>query len=594
MKVLSYTWRMICFRPWHYLSTLLGSILFFFTPLIAALVIREIFNKLEGSSSLEIGIWFLVLLLPLVYTVQVIIDVIWALVMFVFFLSGKILLRKNIMEGVFKQPGALELPDSSGEAVSRFRRDIEEASWFAVAVGDVTAFCIFAIVAFFLMCIINVQVTLFVFLPFTAVVVLINIFRKKLMKFRKDRRAAAGAVTGAIGEIFGSIQAIKVASAEHNVLSFFNKVIEKRGKAAVKDEFFSAFLTAIKVFVIFLATGIMLFLIGQPMLRGEFTVGDFALFTYLLQWVTGFVNYFGETLALYHRNKVSYERMVRLMQGENLSSEMDLVKHGPIYVREAFPAIPPLLRTKEDALHNLEIKNLSFHYSGSEKGISNINISIDSGSFTVITGRIGSGKTTLLRTILGLLPKDVGEIFWNDQLVDDPANFFVPPRTAYTAQIPHLFSDSLKENILMGLPKDSVSIEEALGLAILEKDLQEFEDGLKTVIGPKGVRLSGGQRQRVAAARMFVREPELLVFDDLSSALDVETEQRLWNRVFGHSKATFLVVSHRQPVLQRADKIIVLKNGQIEAQGVLDELLTTSEEMRRLFEGDMKATNSTI
>jgi ATP-binding cassette subfamily B protein len=100
-----------------------------------------------------------------------------------------------------------------------------------------------------------------------------------------------------------------------------------------------------------------------------------------------------------------------------------------------------------------------------------------------------------------------------------------------------------------------------------------------------GVRLSGGQVQRSAAARMFVRSPELLVFDDLSSALDVETERLLWERLFGErSGVTSLVVSHRKPALQRADQIVLLQEGRIAAEGTLEDLLERSEEFRRLWE----------
>jgi ATP-binding cassette subfamily B protein len=142
---------------------------------------------------------------------------------------------------------------------------------------------------------------------------------------------------------------------------------------------------------------------------------------------------------------------------------------------------------------------------------------------------------------------------------------------------------------LLGLPESQADLAQAIHSAVLEADLSTLEHGLDTLIGPRGVKLSGGQIQRTAAARMFARKSDLLVFDDLSSALDVGTEQMLWERLLSFRKTDHgqapacLAVSHRRAALQQADCVIVLEAGRVVAKGKLDDLLQTSAEMQNLW-----------
>jgi ATP-binding cassette, subfamily B, bacterial len=576
-----FMWRLTKWQKRGFWLNFVAWSLYHLLPLSYGVVMKWLFDGLSQRQSVGFNTWTLLAILASAYLGRQLIFLVGFNLFSRYFLRVQAFLRHNLLHYLLTAPGSRILPDSPSESISRFRDDVDDLAVYSESWIDFLGLLIAGLGSVAVMIYVEPLLGVIVCAPLLAMTGLMIKLSPKIRTYRRRMREATARVTDFIGESFSAVLAVKVAGEEKSMATHFRSLGEERKRRAMADVLMTEMIRAANNGLVNLAVGVVLVLTANKLRSGAFSIGDLALFMQSLPRVTTILTFVGDVIAQHRRTKVATDRMERLLVDAPAGTIVD-----PLPLDLDGELKPFLVPPKQaERLRTLEVRNLTYRYPQSEAGIFDVAFDLEQGDFVVVTGRIGAGKTTLLRCLQGLVPRDSGEVEWNGRLVEDPATFFSPPHSSYTAQVPRLFSESLRHNVMLGTASEE-RLTSALDLAAMSPDLGSLEKGLDTLVGTRGVKLSGGQVQRTSAARMLARGADLLIVDDLSSALDVATERQLWQSLLSDPSTTCLVVSHRRPALQRATKVLLMEKGRIIAAGPLSELLATQPEMRKIWDDE--------
>jgi ABC-type multidrug transport system fused ATPase/permease subunit len=394
--------------------------------------------------------------------------------------------------------------------------------------------------------------------------------RRRMGVVATDHAHLRGVWSGRAAEVCAAATTIKGFAAEPHVVAHLDELTEQRQRRALQQRnlelgvFGSVFITAelgqrLTLLVVAVAAASS----GEP--ASAATVGAAVAITEAIAQmpIAGIVAAMVvQEVPMLH---AKLRRMARLLPER---ADFDLTRPPADLRLPPQPTLPvPTERPARASLRRLAVEDVSVVFDDGTVAISDVSFEVRRGELVIVSGPIASGKSTLLRVLAGLVPSTGGTIRWDGELIVDPSGFLRPPNCAFVGQAPLLISGSIEENVALD---HDVDVRASLALAELSDDVDRA-GGMQTVVGHRGLRLSGGQTQRLATARATAAASELLVLDDLSSALDVVTERQLWQnlREAGH---TVVATSYKRSALELADRIVLLRHGRVEAIGSLDEL----------------------
>lgn len=377
-------------------------------------------------------------------------------------------------------------------------------------------------------------------------------------------------------ESFSGIAVIKSYGIQNKFNSDFDHLANESKEKNVDLAKVQAIFYPLMVLLIGFSNLIVIYIGGKQYINGEIeSVGvivEFLLYVNMLTWPVASV---GWITSMVQRAEASQKRINEFLEQK--------------------PSIVNNSNKVENIQGDIEFKNVTFVYEDTNiTALNNFSFKLNKGETLAILGNTGSGKSTILELIGRLYDVSEGEILIDGKPIESLNLSELREEIGYVPQDAFLFSESIRENIKFG--KSDASEEEIIAAAkyaAVHENIMGFSKGYDTVLGERGLTLSGGQKQRVSIARAIIKNPNIVLFDDCLSAVDTETEEKIFNNLKEISEEkTAIIVSHRASSARNADKIIVIDNGQIIQKGNHQELMNVDGYYKELYEKQLEEKDS--
>jgi len=434
----------------------------------------------------------------------------------------------------------------TGDIASRLISDVNTVEEFLIKSVSRFVISFFTLIGVaVVLLLINWKLGLFILILNPFVVVLSGKIARKVKEYKKAQNKSISVFQEALIETLELFEQIKA----YNKEKFFFKRLfglvkdlkEKSFEFSYKSEAFNklSFLIFLIGFEIFRAAGIL------AVAYDNLTIGlMLAVYSYLWFMMTPIQ----DIISIQYTYFAAKAALDRINETLNLQKE---------------PVFPHKKNPFEKSV-KVEIKNLSFKYKESDWILRNINCTVYPNKITALIGASGGGKTTLAKIIAGFFVPVEGEVFYNGICFKEIGLDKIRQNVSLILQETRLFNDTLLFNLTLGREFKEEEIWEALRLAEMEEVVRSWPKGLLTYVGKNGVKLSGGQKQRIAIARALLYKPKIVILDESTSALDVDTEEKVFKNIEGFLKSrTTIIIAHRAETIAKAEDILMIKNKEV-------------------------------
>lgn len=441
---------------------------------------------------------------------------------------------------------------STGEILTRLTDDAEKLSWFLSSgvFRGLDAILIFSISMYFLV-ILNPILTLYTLLPVTMVIGFM-IFSKRM--FRRAYTLLQTKISDMNDYIYSSFSGISILKSynrEWHATSFFKKMLKERKTCEMRAVSLRAANDVFNMGVNGLSMFLVLSIGGAMVIKGTMTLGAFVAF---IAYMANLIHPIRDIGVLFVRGREAQVSSNRIGELEAIRTDESSGTKNASFTCE------------------IRCENIGFAIDG-EEILHDISLTVKRGEKIAIMGKIGSGKTFLTKVLAGIIAPTRGKISIDDISLAQCDIAAFRAITGYASQHAIIFSDTIQNNIILNGEKDEARFAKALQVSQFSDEMDKFGLGLETVVGPKGKTLSGGQKQRLALARALYHKPDILILDDVTSALDAETEMHLWHDLFAETPdQTLIVVTHRPKIAEIVDTVYILDGGRIVEFGSHDVL----------------------